>query len=468
MGEGNGDGEVPLIWTPTTAMNNWEVFQNDYEDLEELVGGIDMDQFLMEDDDRSWEDSDFELVNIGETRRTTLDEIHTVYENEIISDEGELNTSLDVPTSYSWPSENTTPYTHYREELNTFLDVPTSYSWLPENTTPYTHYREDEDYEGDDDEDYSSEERCLTEDEDHDFFDNEEVSTHSEDWEHTGTEIRIVEDDDSIYSEGNNSLYGYPHSEFGSLTPYTDEEDNPRDRCALLEKQIMFHDFKKLTIQDSEEEEAVNPHPEEGADYMDISSEYSRDDLMEIDEIYMLRSGEAYKEVPAITNIISELKNWTWEGSCPVEDHQKETKFFESTKISSGYGAAPHTIAEFTLGQFENLDFYDISLVYGFNVPMVFNPTSLKCTGIDCTGDLNGNCPTELKAPCGCNKPCTVFKTKEYCNAGSADCKATNYSMFLKGGCPGAYSFPLDDKLSTYTCPSGNNYNVVFCPLGSL
>ncbi|KAK7851966.1 protein p21 [Quercus suber] len=125
----------------------------------------------------------------------------------------------------------------------------------------------------------------------------------------------------------------------------------------------------------------------------------------------------------------------------------------------SGYGAAPHTIAEFTLGQFENLDFYDISLVYGFNVPMVFNPTSLKCTGIDCTGDLNGNCPTELKAPCGCNKPCTVFKTKEYCNAGSADCKATNYSMFLKGGCPGAYSFPLDDKLSTYTCPSGNNYN---------
>nr|POE44582.1 hypothetical protein CFP56_75766 [Quercus suber] len=225
------------------------------------------------------EDSDFELVNIGETRRTTLDEIHMVDENEIISNEGELNTFLDVPTSYSWPPENTTSYTHYREELNTFLDVPTSYSWLPENTTPYTHYREDEDYEGDDDEDYSSKEHCLTEDEDHDFFNNEEGSTHSEDWEHTGMEIRIVEDDDSIYSEGNNSLYGYPHSEFGSLTPYIDEEDNPRDRCALLEKQIMFHDFKKLTIQDSEEEEPINPHQEEDADYMDISSEAKELDL---------------------------------------------------------------------------------------------------------------------------------------------------------------------------------------------
>ena len=85
-------------------------------------------------------------------------------------------------------------------------------------------------------------------------------------------EIRIVEDDDLIYSEGNNSLYGFPHFEFGSLTPYIDEEDNPCDRCALLEKQVMFHDFKKLTIQDSEEE-PINPNQEEDADYMGISSE---------------------------------------------------------------------------------------------------------------------------------------------------------------------------------------------------
>ncbi|KAK9999140.1 hypothetical protein SO802_018743 [Lithocarpus litseifolius] len=131
------------------------------------------------------------------------------------------------------------------------------------------------------------------------------------------------------------------------------------------------------------------------------------------------------------------------------------------------YGAVPLTLAEYSLDQFENKDFYDISLVDGFNVPMVFNPTSPECLGIDCTGDLNGNCPTELKAPGGCYSPCTVFKTKEYCCIG-ADCKATNYSMFLKGGCPGAYSFPKDDATSLYSCHSGSNYNVVFCPLGSL
>ena len=132
-----------------------------------------------------------------------------------------------------------------------------------------------------------------------------------------------------------------------------------------------------------------------------------------------------------------------------------------------GYGATPCTIAEFALSQFQKLDFYDISLVDGFNVPMIFNPTSLECTGIDCTGDLNGNCPTELKAPGGCYNPCAVFKTEEYCCTGGK-CKATNYSMFLKGGCPGAYSFPLDDSMSSYTCPGGSNYNVVFCPLGTL
>ena len=124
------------------------------------MGGIDIDQFLMEDDARSWGDLDFKLVNIGEDMelleigRTTLDEIHMIYENGIISDEG---------------------------ELNAFFDVPTSYSWFLENTTPYTNYREDEDYEGDDDEDCFFEERCLTKDEDHDFFNSEEISMHNKD-----------------------------------------------------------------------------------------------------------------------------------------------------------------------------------------------------------------------------------------------------------------------------------------------
>ncbi|XP_073107604.1 thaumatin-like protein [Elaeis guineensis] len=155
-------------------------------------------------------------------------------------------------------------------------------------------------------------------------------------------------------------------------------------------------------------------------------------------------------------------------------------------------GSPPSTLAEFTLNQFQNLDFIDISLVDGFNVPMDFrstsessslyiqyttdnslvdrfnvsmdfSPTSGCSRGIRCTADIVGQCPNELKAPGGCNNPCTVFKTNEYCcNSGS--CGPTFYSRFFKDRCPDAYSYPMDDQNSTFTCPGGTNYKVTFCP----
>ena len=130
----------------------------------------------------------------------------------------------------------------------------------------------------------------------------------------------------------------------------------------------------------------------------------------------------------------------------------------------TAYGTPPNTLAEFALNQFSNLDFFDISLVDGFNVPMAFNPTSNGCTrGISCTADIVGECPAALKTTGGCNNPCTVFKTDEYCcNSGS--CNATDYSRFFKTRCPDAYSYPKDDQTSTFTCPAGTNYEVVFCP----
>lgn len=128
------------------------------------------------------------------------------------------------------------------------------------------------------------------------------------------------------------------------------------------------------------------------------------------------------------------------------------------------FGTPPNTLAEFALNQYSNLDFFDISLVDGFNVPMAFNPTSNGCTrGISCTADIVGQCPAVLKTTGGCNNPCTVFKTDEYCcNSGS--CNATTYSEFFKTRCPDAYSYPKDDQTSTFTCPAGTNYEVIFCP----
>ncbi|MBA0621644.1 hypothetical protein Godav_007245 [Gossypium davidsonii] len=131
------------------------------------------------------------------------------------------------------------------------------------------------------------------------------------------------------------------------------------------------------------------------------------------------------------------------------------------------YGKPPNTLAEFALNQYKNLDFFHISLVDGFNVPMEFSPTSALCKkGIQCTADIVRQCPKELKAPGGCNNPCTVFKTQQYC-CYYGKCDPTDFSKFFKARCPNAYTYPRDDPSSTVTCPGGTNYKVVFCPIGS-
>ncbi|KAJ6308161.1 hypothetical protein OIU76_017855 [Salix suchowensis] len=130
-----------------------------------------------------------------------------------------------------------------------------------------------------------------------------------------------------------------------------------------------------------------------------------------------------------------------------------------------GYGSPPNTLAEFALNQPNNLDYLDISLVDGFNIPMDFSPTSGACRGIRCAANINGECPNELRAAGGCNNPCTVFKTNQYCcTDGPGSCSATDFSRFFKERCPDAYSYPQDDQTSTFTCPSGTNYRVTFCP----
>ncbi|XP_059661732.1 protein P21-like [Cornus florida] len=128
----------------------------------------------------------------------------------------------------------------------------------------------------------------------------------------------------------------------------------------------------------------------------------------------------------------------------------------------NAYGVPPNTLAEYGLNQYMNQDFYDISLVDGFNVPMEFSPTANGCPHLRCTADIVGQCPNELKALGGCNNPCTVFKTDRYC-CNSGNCGPTEYSKFFKDRCPDAYSYPKDDT-ATKGCPGGTNYRVVFCP----
>lgn len=70
-----------------------------------------------------------------------------------------------------------------------------------------------------------------------------------------------------------------------------------------------------------------------------------------------------------------------------------------STLKCGASGKPPATLAEFTLA---SLDFYDVSLVDGYNLPVVVTPVNGNskgggnCSSAGCDGDLRQNCPNEL------------------------------------------------------------------------
>ncbi|XP_020095914.1 protein P21-like [Ananas comosus] len=131
----------------------------------------------------------------------------------------------------------------------------------------------------------------------------------------------------------------------------------------------------------------------------------------------------------------------------------------------TGYGQNPNTLAEYSLDQSGGLDYFDISLVAGFNVPLSFTPTSNGCTsGPSCAANVNANCPAPLQVPGGCDDPCTIFGAPEYCCPSGSSCNPTQYSEYFKGQCPQAFSYPDDYDGTTFTCPGNTNYQVVFCP----
>ncbi|KAH6797049.1 hypothetical protein C2S52_021603 [Perilla frutescens var. hirtella] len=132
------------------------------------------------------------------------------------------------------------------------------------------------------------------------------------------------------------------------------------------------------------------------------------------------------------------------------------------------------TQAEFQLGSPAgsiSVDLYDVSLVDGYNLPLLVNPipsggSSDSCDSTGCTYEnLNQSCPPELRTKDGaaCQGPCTVFGTPEYC-CSSSSCGPTTFSQLFKKACPLAFSYPLDDVNATFTCRFATDYSISFCP----
>ncbi|XP_060199847.1 thaumatin-like protein 1 isoform X2 [Lycium barbarum] len=138
----------------------------------------------------------------------------------------------------------------------------------------------------------------------------------------------------------------------------------------------------------------------------------------------------------------------------------------------NGAGATPPaTLAEFTIFSGTKQDFYDVSLVDGYNLPMAIQAVggSGSCDTTGCVKDLNRMCPNELRVGDGqaCKSACEAFGTPEYCCSGAygspSTCKPSTYSAMFKNACPKSYSYAYDDATSTFTC-TGADYTITFCP----
>jgi hypothetical protein len=149
-----------------------------------------------------------------------------------------------------------------------------------------------------------------------------------------------------------------------------------------------------------------------------------------------------------------------------------------------GWGTIPATLAEVNFDAWDNLDFYDVSMVDGSNLPMYINTTSSSggtvdpissdgCVPAGCTKPVV--CPSILDVKVGgtvvgCISACARLDTDQLCCRGQyssrAACNPTtwpvDYAAVFKRAEPYAYSYVDDDATSVFTCKGVCDYRITF------
>ena len=140
------------------------------------------------------------------------------------------------------------------------------------------------------------------------------------------------------------------------------------------------------------------------------------------------------------------------------------------------------TLAELTLDSFDGMDFYDVSMVDGANLPMYINTTHRTDTDpISSNGCYQGACTKAVVCPSGmqvksngqvvaCETACAAFGGDAYCCTGSwsgrANCNPAKWpidyaKLVFKDAEPYAYSYAFDDS-ATMACKGHCDYRVTF------
>ena len=149
-----------------------------------------------------------------------------------------------------------------------------------------------------------------------------------------------------------------------------------------------------------------------------------------------------------------------------------------------GWGTIPATLAEVNFDAWDNLDFYDVSMVDGSNLPMYINITKSSggtkdkissdgCVPAGCTKPVV--CPSVLDVTVGstvvgCISACARLDTDQLCCRGQYSSRAAcnpatwpvDYAAVFKRAEPYAYSYVDDDATSVFTCSGVCDYRITF------
>ena len=153
-------------------------------------------------------------------------------------------------------------------------------------------------------------------------------------------------------------------------------------------------------------------------------------------------------------------------------------------QCGSTWGEFPSTLAEFNLNAWNGMDFYDVSLVEGNNLPMWVNSYSSKsqdkidangCSAAGCTHNANATCPSKLQRVrdgqvVACLSACLVFNTDQTCCNGAYAARSAcdpatwpiDSAAVFKKAEAFAYSYVDDDATSVLTCTGECDYRVTW------
>jgi hypothetical protein len=115
----------------------------------------------------------------------------------------------------------------------------------------------------------------------------------------------------------------------------------------------------------------------------------------------------------------------------------------------TGVAPAPTTVTQVSVHGPNGLAEYSVSLVDGFNVPVVVTPHGFEqgdqCPSLGCAVDLDVDCPSDAKAPAG-------------------GCRAQGQGHFFKQRCPDTRTTPTDVEATPQRCLQPGELKIVFCP----